>query len=431
MDIILILLALAVLFFLCFKAVPTPIAGLVAAVFLAITYNMELYDTLKNVYMGGFVNFTQSWFLMFLFGSFLGTIMEVSGAADSLANFIIKVVGEKRITLGLFLISFIFTASGISVYITLFIILPIAAKLCQKANLPRLFIVAGYALGINVGLAFPYVPVANNILCTGYFGTTVGAGGLLAAFCCVVYAVVGLVWLKYYENRCIAKGKGFIATQTEIESANKAAEEKAQPHWIMAVIPLVVPIIALNIFDMKVEYALILSAFTAAVLQVKYLPREWEKIKGLLGKCVGTAGNTVIFTAGIVGFGSVVQACPGYLKITEMILGMNASPLLIALIATCLLGGVTGSSSSAIVLSSTITTQMIGRVSAEALHRSVVFGSLGLESLPSCGFIHTCNSVGNISLNDDYLPVWMVCTDLLPMLTGLLYILLATVLGIA
>ncbi len=431
MDIILILVALAVLFFLCFKAVPTPIAGLAAAVVLALCYNMDLYSTLKDVYMGGFVSFTQSWFLMFLFGSFLGTIMEVSGAADSLAKFIIKIVGEKRITLGLFLISFIFTAAGISVYITLFILLPIAAKLCQRANLPRLFIVAGYALGINVALAFPYVPVANNILCTGYFGTTVSAGGLLAVFCCLVYAVVGLVWLKYYEKRCVKKGKGFIATEAELEAANKASEAKDQPHWALAVIPLIVPIIALNVFNMKVEYALLLSAVVAIVLQLKYLPHKWEPIKGLLAKCVGNAGNTVIFTAGIVGFGSVVQACPGYEKITEMILGMNASPLLIALIATCLLGGVTGSSSSAIVLSSTITTQMIGKVSAAALHRSVVFGSLGLESLPSCGFIHTCNSIGKVSLNDDYLPVWMVCTDLLPMLTGLLYILLATVLGIA
>ncbi|MGN0628800.1 MAG: GntP family permease [Oscillospiraceae bacterium] len=433
MDVLLIVIALAVLFFLCFKAVPTPIAALVSSVFLMLCYRMDIYDTLKNVYMGGFVSFTQSWFLMFLFGSFLGSIMEVTGAADSLAKLIIRLVGEKRITLGIFLVSFIFTAAGISVYITLFILLPIAARLCRRANLPRIFIVAGYALGINVALAFPYVPVANNILATGYFDTELGAGGFLAVVCCLIFAVVGLVWLSWFEKRCRTKGIGYTATPAELEAEKNAAgtEDKKQPHWILGLIPLVLPIIAINVFDMKVEFALLLCAVVAFVLQFKYFPHKWTEVKALLNKCVGNAGNTIIFTAGIVGFGSVVQACPGYANITEMILGLNASPLLIALIATSLLGGVTGSSSSAIILSSTITTKMIGAASAQALHRSVVFGSLALESLPSCGFIHTCNNVAGVNLKDDYFPVWLVCTDLLPFLTGLLYIALASILGIA
>ena len=131
--------------------------------------------------------------------------------------------------------------------------------MCRRANLSRCFIIAGYSLGINIGLSLPYVAVANNVLCTDYFGTEVSSGGLLAIFCTAVYAVVGMLWITYYEKRMKKKGIGYVPAENEQVSLDDEVDPKDLPHWILAVIPMIVPIIALNALKLQVEFALILG----------------------------------------------------------------------------------------------------------------------------------------------------------------------------
>lgn len=214
MDIIILVIAILLIGVLCYKGVPTPIGGVACSLILLIYFRMDIYDGLLTTYMGGFVSFVQKWFLMFLIGAVFGKIMDITGAADSLARMVLRVVGEKRISLGICIVSALFIASGISVYITLFIVLPLAIKMCRRANLSRCFIIAGYSLGINIGLSLPYVAVANNVLCTDYFGTEVSSGGLLAIFCTAVYAVVGMLWITYYEKRMKKKESDMFRLKT-------------------------------------------------------------------------------------------------------------------------------------------------------------------------------------------------------------------------
>ena len=51
---------------------------------------MDIYDGLLTTYMGGFVSFVQKWFLMFLIGAVFGKIMDITGAADSLARMVLR-----------------------------------------------------------------------------------------------------------------------------------------------------------------------------------------------------------------------------------------------------------------------------------------------------------------------------------------------------
>ena len=257
MDIIILVIAILLIGVLCYKGVPTPIGGVACSLILLIYFRMDIYDGLLTTYMGGFVSFVQKWFLMFLIGAVFGKIMDITGAADSLARMVLRVVGEKRISLGICIVSALFIASGISVYITLFIVLPLAIKMCRRANLSRCFIIAGYSLGINIGLSLPYVAVANNVLCTDYFGTEVSSGGLLAIFCTAVYAVVGMLWITYYEKRMKKKGIGYVPAENEQVSLDDEVDPKDLPHWILAVIPMIVPIIALNALKLQGEFALI------------------------------------------------------------------------------------------------------------------------------------------------------------------------------
>ena len=50
-------------------------------------------------------------------------------------------------------------------------------------------------------------------------------------------------------------------------------------------------------------------------------------------------------TSAVVGFGAVVKGVPGFATLTEMVLGIKASPLISEALSVTLLAGATGSSS--------------------------------------------------------------------------------------
>lgn len=432
MDIAVLVISILLIGFFCLKNVPTLIGGLICSVLLLVYFGMDLYDGLLTTYMGGFVSFTQTWLLMFFLGAVFGKIMDASGAADSLARSVLRLIGEKRISLGVFIISALFVSAGISVYVTLFICLPIAIKLCRRANLNRAFIIAGYSLGINVGLALPYVAATNNILCTDYFGTTVAAGGLLAIVVSVVYAVVGMIYITWYERRMKAKGYGYVA----VEGGGTLAElddndDRPMPHWLLAVIPMVVPVILLNAFSMKVEVALFFGVLAAIICQFKYLPRKWEPIRGYLTESISTTTLTIVNTSAIVGFGTVIQATPGYTEAVDAILGMNGHPLIIAIVIVNLIAGIAGASSSGIVLAAPVLQTVLPMTNAAVFHRTVVLASLGLDSLPNAGFLQTECTLAGVKFKDVYLPIIFALTVALTLLRALLYVGLALAFGLA
>lgn len=432
MDIAVLVISILLIGFFCLKNVPTLIGGLICSVLLLVYFGMDLYYGLLTTYMGGFVSFTQTWLLMFFLGAVFGKIMDASGAADSLARSVLRLIGEKRISLGVFIISALFVSAGISVYVTLFICLPIAIKLCRKANLNRAFIIAGYSLGINVGLALPYVAATNNILCTDYFGTTVAAGGLLAIVVSVVYAVVGMIYITWYERRMKAKGYGYVA----VEGGGTLAElddndDRPMPHWLLAVIPMVVPVILLNTFSMKVEVALFFGVLAAIICQFKYLPRKWEPIRGYLTESISTTTLTIVNTSAIVGFGTVIQATPGYTEAVDAILGMNGHPLIIAIVIVNLIAGIAGASSSGIVLAAPVLQTVLPMTNAAVFHRTVVLASLGLDSLPNAGFLQTECTLAGVKFKDVYLPIIFALTVALTLLRALLYVGLALAFGLA
>lgn len=429
MDVLIIVITIIVIGILCFKNVPTPIGGVLCSLILILYFRMDLYDSLLTTYMGGFVSFVQRWFIMFLVGALFGKIMDVSGAADSLARTVLNVVGEKRISLGICIVSAIFTAAGISVYISLFIILPIAIKMCRRANLSRGSIIAGYSLGINFGLSLPYVAVANNVLCTDYFGTDVGAGGLLAVFCSLVFAVVGMLWINYYERRLMRKGIGYVAVEGETieENENSTAD---QPNWIVSVIPMLIPILVLNILKWDVEFALMMGVLAAVILLFKHLPHHWDPIRALIGDAITSTSTTVINTSAIVGLGSVIIATPGYQIAVDKILSINGNPLFTALLSVTLLAGVAGSSSSGIILASPVLQQILPMTNAAAFHRVCIYGSLGLDSLPHAGFLQTECTLAGVKFREVYLPIIFVLTVVMTLGMGVLYILLCMLFGV-
>ena len=100
-----------------------------------------------SAYMDGFASFVAAWFFMFLLGSMFGKFMEDTGAADSVARWIINKLGRKQAVLAVVLACAILTYGGVSVFVVAFSVYPMALSLFKDANLPRRFIPAALAFG--------------------------------------------------------------------------------------------------------------------------------------------------------------------------------------------------------------------------------------------------------------------------------------------
>lgn len=172
MDILILVAAVLLIGLFCYKNVPTLIGGIVCSVILMIIYKMNIVDGLFDTYMGGLVGFMKSWMILFFLGALFGKLLDITGGSDSLARVILNLVGPKNVSLGVCIFTAILAMAGISSFISLFICYPIALKLCRKANINRASVIAGYSLGLNFGLAVPWVPVTNNVLCASYFAPT-------------------------------------------------------------------------------------------------------------------------------------------------------------------------------------------------------------------------------------------------------------------
>ena len=431
MDVLILVLAVALISVFCYKNVPTVVGGIVCAILLLLVYKMDLYSGLLDTYMGGLVGFMKQWFIMFTLGALFGKLLDVTGGADALARFILDKVGAKNVSLGVFLFTTIVCAAGVSSFVTLFIVLPIGMKMCRRANLSRLSVVAGYTLGLQIGLALPYVPVTNNVLCASYFGTDVSAGGMLAVIMNVATAVIGMLYIKWYEKRLAGKGLGYAPAYGTGALEEVEEETKSAPHWGLSVIPMLIPILVLNIVTVKIEVAMLCGVIAVIVLQFKFLPRHWEDNRKIISDSINMSMTTIINAAAIVGLGAVIQACPGYMVVVDKILSYDGNPLMISMIATNLIAGIAGSSSAGLVLGAPVLQQAATLTNAAAFHRTTVFASLGLDSLPNAGFLQTECTLAGVKFKDAYLPVIFMLSVVLTLARGFVYIGICVLLGIA
>ena len=85
------------------------IAGPLSALFVAVLSGMPLFPQLAGEgeanlvgnYMTGFSGFVTSWYLMFLLGAIFGKVMEDSGAASSVSQWIVNKLGMKQAVLAI------------------------------------------------------------------------------------------------------------------------------------------------------------------------------------------------------------------------------------------------------------------------------------------------------------------------------------------
>ncbi len=389
---------LALLILLTVRGVNIIVAAVACAALVAISAGMPLLPPLAedggadfvSAYMGGFTGFLASWFLMFLLGAIFGEVMAASGAADSVAHWVVDTFGTKHAVLAVVGACALLTYGGVSVFIVAFSVYPMALSLFRRGDYPRRFIPAALAFGsVTFTMTSAGSPEIQNVIPIAYLGTTSVAGWPVSLVVAVFMAGVGQWWLSRMVRQACARGERYDERPDDPSERDYAA----LPHPALAVAPLIVVWGVFNGFDDLLEaYALILAlgAGVAAALLVgraslAAMPQAFS---------AGATGAVVAITntCAVVGFGAVARETPAFAATLAGLEMLPGGPLIGASLAVTIVAGLTGSASGGqtIAFDAGVHTPYIeAGANPQALHRVIAIASGALDSLPHNGYVVT------------------------------------------
>lgn len=420
-----IFLGLALLMFLAYKGMSIIWVAPITALVVAFTGGLELLPAYTDAYMTGFVGFTKAWFPVFMLGAIFGKIMDETGAAKSVAHFVVGILGKKLAIWAVVLACGVLTYGGISLFVVVFAIYPIALALFRDANITRRLIPGAIALGsfTFTMTAVPGSPQTQNLIPIQYFGTNPMAAPIMGIAAALVMLLGGMAWLTYREKFYAKKGIFFV------EPDKKGVENKDEklPHWALSLLPLLTVIVALNIFKQPI----IFSLFFGIVLAIALF---WNKMPNVVTTVnAGAAGSVlaIINTSAAVGFGAVVRAVPGFAALKDFVLGIEGNPLIAESVAVNILAGATGSASGGMGIAlealgaNFVALSESSGIPLEAFHRVASISSGGLDTLPHNGAVLTLLAVTAMTHKDSYIDIFMVAT-LIPIASVIVAIIMAS-----
>lgn len=407
-SLITIILSLILLIILAMRGFTIIIIAPVVSLFVMILNNMPIIDTFQNDYMSGFTNYVKNYFLIFLFAAMFGKFMEESGAARTIAQYLLKLSGKKsklRVLVTIMFICAFLTYGGVSLFVVIFAILPIAKPIFKELNIPWHLFIAAFMPGMATFTMtmLPGTPAIQNIIPTAYLGTTVTSGAWIGIVSAIFVIIINIWYIDFALKRSEKRGETYF-NMKNLESKNGEVEDKYAdkklPNIVLSLIPPILLLVLLNLVKLEIIYTLMITVVVSALLFWKYISVKKETIN--MGAT--NAVLPIINTSADVGYGSVIAATSGFAIFQEIAPNIPGNPLISLFIATNLLAGITGSSSGGLAIAMETLTDLylsLG-VNPEAFHRIAAIASGGLDALPHNGAVITTLVVAGLTHKDAY-----------------------------
>lgn len=417
LSVIGLVLAMVMLVYLAMRGVHVLLIAISCCLVLGVTSGMDLYVLLKETYMAGFVSFVQSNYLMFLAGAVFGKLMSDTHAADAIAAWVVKKLGPSKAVLATVVSCAILCYGGVSVFVVGFTMFPIALSLFKEADVPRRFIPGALAFGsATFAMTSPGTPQIQNIIPCESLGTTAMAGTTVGIICLIFTFVVGMIWLTAMINKAKKNGEHFIAKEGENIGATEA--ENLPPVWA-SFMPLIVAIVALNVFSIPVEVSIFLGVFVGFILMNKQI--SIKEFPNVFAAGATSSFGAIANTAAVVGFGSVVKTIPLFQTIVNSLLNIPGPALLGAALAVTIICGLTGSASGGLGIGVPLVapTYIARGVAPEAIHRVASIASGALDTVPHNGYVVTLLNLCGTTHKEAYMPIFWLTV----VLTGMTMVL--------
>ncbi len=468
MSTLAIIISLLLLMFLAYRGITVLLlaplmAGL--AVFLSgdIAFMLPIYTETFMKALGGYV---LQFLPIFLLGALFGQLMADSGAANTIAQWIVHRLGAKHALITVVLACGILTYGGVSLFVVAFAIYPIARDLFRSADIPKNLIPATIALGsfTFTMTAMPGTPSIQNAIPIPYFGTDVFAAPGLGLIASLIMLGGGLWWLQGRVRKARIEGRGYGVDEADDMVLPESSDTEEQ-HGRLSTMPLPLAILplflvigvnalftyvifpttdfslithrypTLNAQNMAGLWALIIALITACATLIIIRLGRWQNLKESVNQGVFGCMLPLFNTASEVGYGAVIATLAGFAVIRDTVLNLSpTNPLISEAIAMNVLAGITGSSSGGL----SIALQTLGQeylalaeqagISPELMHRVAVMAAGGFDTLPHCGAIITLLAICRLNHRQAYANIAMV-TMIAPMVALVAVITLGTLFG--
>ena len=398
-SVLAIVLPLLLLVLLIWKRVNIAVSAVICTGLMAFMSNLNVYDSLTANYMEAFVGYIQSYWPLIFLGASFGKAMQLGGGAEDLANLLTSKLGTKYTIAVLCVTTLVLSYGGVSCYVIVFVIYPIALNMFKKADLPRHLIPAVVAAGsftaVNLGPGSP--SVVNNIP-VKYLGTSATVLPVFSAVIAGSFFLLAMFYCMWQEKVARKKGEHFSADE---ESLQMMAEyvKKEHGNGAIAFIPLALVVIPL-FFGVDVLYTLLMGWIAIAVLYWKKIENKVE----ILNCGVGDAMGAIVATSAVVGFGGVAMQTAGYDVLVNTATNMGGSPLISFSLGTALLSGACGSGSGGLTLAlETLAPRYLEMgINPGVLHKIASAACITLDSLPHNGVMVTVLACCHLTHKEGY-----------------------------
>ena len=382
-----------------------PLAVIVTALFSG----MEILPLLTGAYMKGFVNYASKFYLIFLAASIFGKLMEDCGAARSIALGILRVIGrgsQYKALLAVSAITLALTFGGVSLFVVIFAVIPVARPLFRELNVPWHLFVAAFTFGMGsiTMTMLPGTPSIINIMPTKYMASSPTSAPALGLLSAAILVAINLWYMRYALRRAVAGGEGFTAPSGPGVPAEAKEQVGSLPSVWLCLLPPAILIVLLNV--VKVD---ILVAMGAAGCLCMAL--FWSRYANPLDTLNRGAVNTVVpivNTCADVGYGMSIAATSGFKTVSAWLLAMPGHPIISLSIATNIMAAISGSASGGlgIIMETLIPKYLALGLSPDLVHRISVMSAGAFDALPHNGVVITTLAVTGLTHSSAYKHVW-------------------------
>ncbi|GHU13011.1 citrate transporter [Alphaproteobacteria bacterium] len=452
-----IVFSMAVLVFLAYRGfsvlVLAPAAALIAVM---IGGGESLLGYYTQIFMVKLGDFAVVYFPLFLLSAIFGKLMETSGSAKSIANYVSEKIGAEKAILAIVLSSSVLTYGGVSLFVVAFAVYPIAVELFRKSATPKRLIPGAIAIGsfTFTMVALPGTPAIQNAIPAQYFGTNTFAAPGLGVIASIMMLFLGMAWMNRQLKAAKSHGEGYGSHEDKIMSVS----DEHLPNFWEAVAPIIMVVLvnfvcvkfvfpnidtsylqqskygSIDIKSVASNWAIIVAVFFAVVFLMGYNYKNINIIKCLnMGASDSLA--PIFNTASVVGYGAVINCLPGFTMIKDGVIALSSgNPLIFGSIVTGILSAITGSASGGI----SISLQILGakllemanqaHMNPEALHRIIALSCGSLHALPHNGAVITLFAICGLTHRDSYKDIFVVSL-VVPLVTTVAIMLIHSIFG--
>ncbi|MCD7887333.1 MAG: GntP family permease [Clostridiales bacterium] len=432
------LLAAAVIFIVVvWKGLDVFTSTILVSFIIILTSWMNWWEALTS-YASGYCSFISSQIFVLVIGAVFGELMAASGAAESIANVITEKLGVKNVILSITVISTVFVYVGISGFVVLFVIAPIATVMMKRAGYAYRMIPGIIFIGATCSAMLPYaINVTNTIPYSIIMEqipdaeTSLGSAPILGIIAFVVSTAVGYGYMTYAAKKTAIK-EGTVVDDTKPVKIVPTRDDL--PSVGISVIPFVV-VVALvlglsNATSMDANAVVVLAMFVGSLLLVLLCSKQiGNTLKDIIAKGVNNGVGATVMAAAIIGFSTVLQTCVGFEAIKNWVLNFNMNPYITEFLGLNILAGIMGSGTASVqTFFQFFTTSLVEKgASPAALHRLAPACVTGMNTLPNAGGMVAQLNWMKISLKDGYWYVF-VTSVLAPMIGSLVACIVAVIL---